>query len=145
MRFNVLTTLVFAGSTTEIFRANLNLRKERRIGTWNVRTRNGPGRVEILAIEADRLGLDVLGLSETRLEGQGERRLENGQLLLHSGGQNKAKGVGILLSKRTAGSLLGYDSINDRIMVVRLEGKPFNLTLVQVYAPTNQASEGDKA
>ena len=30
-------------------------------------------------------------------------------------------------------------------MVVRLEGKPFNLTLVQVYAPTNQASEGDKA
>ena len=82
--------------------------------------------MEILAIEADRLGLDVLGLSETQLEGEGERRLESGQLLLHSGGQNKAKGVGILLSKRTAGALLGYDPISDRIMVVRLEGSLSN-------------------
>ena len=62
-----------AVETTETCRTNLNLRKERRIGTWNVRTLNGPGNVEILAIEAGRLGLDVLGLAETRLEGQGER------------------------------------------------------------------------
>ena len=46
--------------------------------------------VFILAIEADRLGLDILGLSETMLEGQGERRLERGQLLLRSGRQSKA-------------------------------------------------------
>ena len=34
-----------AAETTETSRVNLNLRKERRIGTWNVRTLNGPGRV----------------------------------------------------------------------------------------------------
>ena len=48
------------------------------------------------------------------------------------------------MSKRTAGALLGYDPISDRIMVIRLEGKRFKLTLVQVYAPTNRAFEDDK-
>ena len=42
------------------------------------------------------------------------------------------------------GILLGYDPVSDRIMVVRLEGKPFQLILVLVYAQTNQAFEGDK-
>lgn len=50
-------------------------------------------------------------------------------------------GVAMILSKNAKKSLLGYSPITDRIMKVRLQGKPYNLGLIQCYAPTLQASE----
>jgi hypothetical protein len=56
--------------------------------------------VDILAIEADRLGMDILDLAERWPEGQGETKLDSEQLL-YSGGEQE--GVGTPLSKRAAG------------------------------------------
>jgi len=50
----------------------------------------------------------------------------------------------MILDKRTSASLLGYNPISNRILTVRLAGKPWNLTLIQVYAPTNQATDQEK-
>ena len=38
-------------------------------------------------------------------------------------------------------SVLGYSLKNDRMISVRLQGKPFNITVIQVYAPTSNAEE----
>jgi len=50
----------------------------------------------------------------------------------------------VLLSKEWAKSLMGYNTISDRIVSIRIAAKPWNVTFIQAYAPTNQASELEK-
>jgi len=89
--------------------------------------------------------MDVLGLAETRLIGQGQRDIGEGQVLLLSGSDSiRARGVGVWLSKRMASVLLGFNPVSDRIVTARFDTKSFKLTIIQVYAPTNQASDSDK-
>ena len=47
----------------------------------------------------------------------------------------------MILDKQTWVSMLDYNPISERLLTVRLAGKPRNVTLIQVYAPTNQATE----
>jgi exonuclease III len=56
---------------------------------------------------------------------------------------SKRNGVAIICGKQTAGTILGYNPINDRIITMRIQGKPMNMTIIQVYAPTANASEED--
>ena len=60
---------------------------------------------------------------------------------MYSGSANAAGGVAVILNKQWGDSLLGYNPVSDRIMTVRVQASPWNLTLIQVYAPTNQATE----
>ena len=50
-------------------------------------------------------------------------------------------GVGLLARKVVSKSVLGYCALSDRILLVRIHGKPFNLLIIQVYAPTSAISE----
>ncbi|XP_072043067.1 craniofacial development protein 2-like [Amphiura filiformis] len=50
-------------------------------------------------------------------------------------------GVGFILDRNTARSFLGFNPISDRIISLRLHGHPFNISIVQVYAPTSTASD----
>ena len=51
------------------------------------------------------------------------------------------KGVAIMVNKRVRNAVLGCSLKNDRMISVRLQGKPFNITVIQVYAPTSNAEE----
>ncbi|KAK9680408.1 hypothetical protein QE152_g39116 [Popillia japonica] len=78
------------------------MKNRTRIGTWNVRTMLGPATLAQTIKEMEVLHIKVLGLSEIRWPGQGERLNSNGSLLLYSGrnqDQNRANGVGFLLDK----------------------------------------------
>ena len=46
-----------------------------------------------------------------------------------------------MVNKRVRNAVLGCNLKNDRMISVRLQGKPFNITVIQVYAPTNNAEE----
>ena len=46
-----------------------------------------------------------------------------------------------MINKRVRNAVLGCNLKNDRMISVRLQGKPFNITVIQVYAPTNKAEE----
>ena len=46
-----------------------------------------------------------------------------------------------MVNKRVRNAVLGCDLKNDRMISVRLQGKPFNITVIQVYAPTSNAEE----
>ena len=53
----------------------------------------------------------------------------------------RRNGVAITVNKRVRNAVLGYTLKNDRMISVRLQGKPFNITVIQIYAPTSNAEE----
>ena len=48
-----------------------------------------------------------------------------------------------MVNKRVQNAVLGCNLKNDRMISIRLQGKPFNITVIQVYAPTNNAEENE--
>ena len=52
-------------------------------------------------------------------------------------------GVAIMVNKRVQNAVLGCKLENDRMISVRLQGKPFNITVIQAYAPTSNAEEAE--
>ena len=66
----------------------------------------------------------------------------NDHTLIYSGHKKDHKhGVRWQLSKVVSKSVLWYCALSDRILLVRIYGKPFNLSIIQVYAPTSASSE----
>ena len=55
----------------------------------------------------------------------------------------KRNGVAIIVNKRVQNAELGCNLQNDRMISVRFQGKPFNITVIQVYAPTSNAEEAE--
>ena len=55
----------------------------------------------------------------------------------------RRNGVTILVNKRVQNAVLGCDLKNDRMISVCLQGKPFNTTVIQVYAPTSNTEEAE--
>ena len=55
----------------------------------------------------------------------------------------RRNGVAITVNKRVRNAVLGSNLINDRMISVHLQGKPFNITVIQVYAPTSNAEEAE--
>ena len=53
------------------------------------------------------------------------------------------KEVPLKVNKRVRNAILGCSLKNDRMTLVQFQGKPFNITVMQVYAPTNNAEEAE--
>lgn len=118
-----------------------------RFGTWNVRTMMKATKLAQIAKEFRKYKLELLGLSETRWKGSGERRLSTGETLLYSGKpetEDHSSGVGFLLSKKAKLCLAGWNPISDRIILLRLATKVRHITFIQVYAPTELAPDDVK-
>ena len=49
--------------------------------------------------------------------------------------------VAIMVNKRVQNAVLGCNFKNDRMVSVRFQGKPFNITVIQVYTPTTNAEK----
>ena len=85
------------------------------------------------------MNVDILGVSELKWTGMGEFNSDDhyycGQESL------RRNGVAIIVNKRVGNAVLGCNLKNDRMISVRLQGKPFNITVIQVYAPTSNAQE----
>jgi len=52
-------------------------------------------------------------------------------------------GIALLVNKRVWNAGLGYNFKNDRMISLHFQGKPFNITVIQVYAPTINAEEAE--
>ena len=55
----------------------------------------------------------------------------------------RTNGVAIMVNKRVQNAVLGCNLKNDTMISVHLQGKPFNITVIQVYAPTSNAEEAE--
>ena len=117
------------------------------LGTWNVRTLRETGRCAQAVREMHRYHLTLLGMCEVRWNGHGETKLQTGETLLYSGKNEEDRheaGVGLLLSKQAAKSLLEWEPVSDRIITARFESRFQKVSLVMCYAPTNTTEEEDK-
>ena len=115
-------------------------KKNIRIGAWNVRTFLHPGKIGNVKLEMKRLNVNILGLEETRWKNAGISTFDNCKFI-HSGGQRHERGMGLLLDEEISKYLLGYWIISDRVMLVNIIGRPFDMVIVQVYAPTSKSEE----
>ena len=118
-----------------------NTREKMKNATWSVRTMYQAGKQENIVLETKRMRIDIMGLAEVRWLQSGKIAC-NDHTLIYSGHKKYHKhGIGLLLSKVVSKSVLGYCALSHRILLVRIHGKPFNLSIIQVYAPTRASSE----
>ena len=110
------------------------------IGTWNVRSMN-QGKLEVVKQEMARVNVDILGIRELKWTGIGEFNSDDHYIYYCGQESLRRNGVASMVNKRVRNAVLGCNLKNDRMISVRLQGKPFNITVIQVYAPTSNAEE----
>ena len=90
-----------------------------------------------------RVNVDILGISELKWTGMGEFNSDD-QYIYYCGQESlRRNGVAIMVNKRVRNAALGCSLKNDRMISVRFQGKPFKITVIQVYAPTSNAEEAE--
>ena len=90
-----------------------------------------------------RVNVTILGISELKWTGIGEFNSDDHYIFYCGQESLRRNRVAIMVNKSVQNSVLGYDLKNDRMISVRLHGKPFNITVIQVYAPTSNAEEAE--
>src|SRR5574337_289539 len=111
-------------------------KKQYCIGTWNVRSMN-QGKLQVVKQEMARVKIDILGISELRWTGMGEFNSDDHYIYYCRQESLRRNGVSIIVNKRVQNAVLVCNLKNDRMISVRFQGKPFNFTVIQVYAPSN--------
>ena len=112
------------------------------IGTWNVRSMN-QGKLEVVKQEMARVNINILGISELKWTGMGEFNSDDHYIYYCGQESLRRNGVAIMVNKIVQNAVLGCNLKNDRMISVHFQGKPFNITVIQVYAPTNNAEEAE--
>ena len=89
------------------------------------------------------MNIDILGISERKWTGMGEFNSHDHYIYYCGQESVRRKGVAIIVNKRVQNALLGCNLKNDRMFSVHFQGKSFNITVIQVYAPTSNAEEAE--
>jgi len=101
------------------------------------------GKLEVVKQEMARVNVDILGISNLKWTGMGEFNSDD-HYIYYSGQESlRRNGVAIMVNKRVQNSVLGCNLKNNRMISVLFQGKPFNITVIQVYAPTSNAEEAE--
>ena len=93
--------------------------------------------------EMARVNVDILGISELKWTGMGEFNSDDHYIYYCGQESLRRNGVAIMVNKRVRNAVLGCNLKNDRMISVHLQGKPFNITVIQAYAPTSNAKEAE--
>ena len=101
------------------------------------------GKLEMVKQEMARVNVDILGISELKWTGMGEFNSDDHYIYYCGQESLRRNGVTILVNKRVQNAVLGCDLKNDRMISVCLQGNPFNITVIQAYAPTSNAEEAE--
>ena len=87
--------------------------------------------------------VDILGIRELKWTGMGEFNSDDHYIYYCGQESLRRNGVDIMVNKRVQNAVLGCNLKNDRMISVHFQGKPFNITVIQVYAPTSNAEEAE--
>ena len=89
------------------------------------------------------MNIDILGISELKWTGMGAFNSDDRYIYYYGQEFLRRNGVAIMVNKRGRNAVLGYNLKNDRMISVRFQGKPFNIMVIQAYAPTSNAEEAE--
>ena len=95
------------------------------------------GKLEAVKQEMARLNVDILGISELKWTGMGEFNSDDHYIYYCGQESLRRNGVALIVNKRVQNTVLGCNLIDDRMISVSFQGKPFNIMVIQDYAPTS--------
>ena len=88
------------------------------------------------------VNINILGISELKCTGKGEFNSEDHYIYYCGQESLRRNGIALIVSKRIRNAVLGCDLKNDR-QTIHFQGKPFNITIIKVYAPTRNAEKAE--
>ena len=91
------------------------------------------GKLEVVKQEMARVNVKILGIGELKWTGMGEFNLDDHYIYYCGQESLRRNGVAIMVNKRVQNSVLGCNLKNNKIISVHFQGKPFNITVIQVY------------
>ena len=101
------------------------------------------GKLEVVKQEMARVKVDILGISELKWTRMGEFNSDDNYIYYCGQESLRRNGVAIIVNRRLRNAVLGCNLKNDRLISVHFQGKSFNITVIQVYAPTSNAEEAE--
>ena len=102
------------------------------------------GNLEAVKQDMARVNINILGISELKWVGIDEFYSDD-HCIYYCGQESlRRNGVALIVNKRVLNAVFGCNLKNDRMISVRFQGKLFNITVIQVYAPTSNAEEHEE-
>ena len=101
------------------------------------------GKLEVVKQEMARVNVDILGISELKWTGMGKFNSDQHHIYYCGQESLRRNGVAIMVNKRVRNAELGMNLKTDRMISVHFQGKPFNITVIQVYALNTSAKEAE--
>ena len=99
------------------------------------------GKLEMVKQEIARVNVNILGISELKWTGMGDFNSDDHYIYYCGQESLRRNKVVIMVNKRVRNAVPGCNLKNDRMISIHLQGKPFNITVIQDYAPTSNAEE----
>ena len=96
-------------------------------------------------VKKEMAGVDVniLGISELKWTRMGKFNSDDHYIYFYEQQSLRRSGVALIVNKRVQNSVLGCNVKNNRIVSVHFQGKPFNITVILVYAMNSNAEEAE--
>ena len=101
------------------------------------------GKLEMVKQQMAGVNINILGISELKWTRMGEFNSDDHYIYYCRQESLRRNGVAIMVNERVWNAVLGCDLKNNSMISVHLQGKPFNITVIQVYAPTSNAEEAE--
>ena len=101
------------------------------------------GKLEVVKQEMARVNVDILEISVLKWTGICEFNSNDHYIYYCRQESLRRNGVAIMVNKRVQNAVLGCSLKNDRRISVRFQGKPFKITVIQIYALTSNAEEAE--
>ena len=99
--------------------------------------------MEVVRQERSRVNIDILGILEIKWTGMDKLNLDD-HYVSYCGQQSLTRnGIDLIVNKRVQNAVLGCNLKNDRMTLVHYQGKPFNITVIQIYASTTNTKDAD--
>ena len=97
------------------------------------------GKLEAVKQEMARVNVNILGISKLKWTGMGEFNSDDHYIYYCGQESLRRNRVDIMVNKRVRNAVLGCNLKNNRMISVHFQGKPFNITVIKVYALTSNA------
>ena len=100
-------------------------------------------KLEVVKQEMARVNIDILGIRELKWTGMGEFNSDDHYIYYCGQESLRRNGIAIMVNKRVQNAVLGCNLKNDKMISVHFQGKPFNITVIQVSASVSNAEESE--
>ena len=101
------------------------------------------GKLEVVKQDMARVNINILGISELKWTGMGEFNSDDHYIYYCGQESLRRNGIALIVNQRVLNIVLGCSLKNNRMISVHFQVKPFNITVIQVYALTSNAEEAE--